>query len=80
MAQLLGTYAAVFSAENAQKGLSLLKDKEGTEIAAPIVTLVDDPFYEKSAMPFCAFSSSCSPVSSPLTRYMVKGRTPTLAS
>ena len=28
MAQLLGTYAAVFSAENAQKGLSLLKDKE----------------------------------------------------
>ena len=51
MAQLLGTYAAVFSAENAQKGLSLLKDKEGTEIAAPIVTLVDDPFYEKSAMP-----------------------------
>ena len=51
MAQLLGTYSAVFSAENAQKGLSLLKDKEGAEIAAPIVTLVDDPFYEKSAMP-----------------------------
>jgi len=51
MAQLLGTYAGVFSAENVQKGLSLLKDKEGTAIAAPIVTLVDDPFYAKSAMP-----------------------------
>lgn len=51
MSQLLGTYAGVFSAENAQKGLSLLKDKEGTAIAAPIVTLVDDPFYAKSAMP-----------------------------
>lgn len=51
MSQLLGTYAKVFSAENAQKGLSLLKDKEGTAIASPAVTLVDDPFYEKSAMP-----------------------------
>lgn len=51
MSQLLGTYAGVFSAENAQKGLSLLKDKEGETVASPIVTLVDDPFYEKSAMP-----------------------------
>ncbi|MDE6259565.1 MAG: TldD/PmbA family protein [Oscillospiraceae bacterium] len=51
MSQLLGTYAGVFSAENVQKGLSLLKDKEGETIAAPIVTLVDDPFYAKSAMP-----------------------------
>ncbi len=51
MALLLEAYAEVFSAENAQKGLSLLKGKEGTAIAAPLVTLVDDPFYEKSAMP-----------------------------
>lgn len=51
MSQLLGVYSAVFSAENVQKGLSLLKDKEGTEIAAPIVTLTDDPFYEKSPLP-----------------------------
>ncbi len=51
MAQLLGTYAGIFSAENVQKGLSLLKDKEGSTVAAPIVTLVDDPFYDKSAMP-----------------------------
>ena len=51
MAQLLGTYSGIFSAENAQKGLSLLKDKEGTAIAAPVVTLVDDPFYEGNVMP-----------------------------
>ena len=51
MSMLLAVYSAVFSAENVQKGLSLLKDKEGETIAAPIVTLVDDPFYEKSAMP-----------------------------
>ena len=51
MSQLLGTYAGVFSAENVQKGLSLLKDKEGETIAAPSVTLVDDPFYKDSAMP-----------------------------
>lgn len=51
MSQILGTYYVVFSSENAQKGLSLLKDKEGTAIAAPAVTLADDPFYEKSAMP-----------------------------
>ena len=51
MSQLLATYSGIFSADNVQKGLSLLKDKEGTSIASPIVTLVDDPFYEKSAMP-----------------------------
>lgn len=40
---LLGTFSSVFSAEAVQKGLSLLKGKLGEEIAAPIVTLVDDP-------------------------------------
>ena len=43
MASMLSTYASVFSAEAAQKGLSLLKDKEGEKIAADIVTLTDDP-------------------------------------
>ncbi len=51
MSQLLATFSPVFSAENVQKGLSLLKDREGTEIAAPIVTLIDDPFYEKAPLP-----------------------------
>lgn len=51
MTQLLGTYAGVFSAENALKGLSMLKGKEGEVIAAPCVTLVDDPFYAENPMP-----------------------------
>ncbi|MBP3577871.1 MAG: hypothetical protein J6K15_07150, partial [Lachnospiraceae bacterium] len=34
MASMLSTYASVFSAEAAQKGLSLLKGKEGEKIAA----------------------------------------------
>lgn len=47
-AQLLTTYDSVFSAEAAQKGMSLLKDKEGGKIAADIVTVVDDPMHQKS--------------------------------
>ncbi len=43
MASMLSTYSSVFSAEAAQKGLSLLKGKEGEKIAADIVTLTDDP-------------------------------------
>lgn len=49
MSSLLRTYSDVFSAEAAQKGLSLLKDKEGEKIAADCVTLVDDPRYSGSA-------------------------------
>lgn len=48
MAKLLMTYADVFSAEAVQKGLSLLKDKEGEKIAADCVTLIDDPRYPGS--------------------------------
>ena len=44
-ADLLMAFAGVFSARNAQKGLSLLTGKEGEQIAADIVTLTDDPFY-----------------------------------
>ena len=43
MVSLLSTFAGIFSADAVQKGLSLLKDKEGEEIAASIVNLVDDP-------------------------------------
>ena len=43
MADLLSTFSSVFSADNAQKGLSLLAGKEGTAIASPAVTLIDDP-------------------------------------
>jgi PmbA protein len=43
MADLLGWFSSVFSAEAAQKGLSLLKGREGEIIAAPCLTLTDDP-------------------------------------
>lgn len=49
-AQLLTTYDSVFSAEAAQKGMSLLKDKEGEKIAADIVTIIDDPMYKDSTV------------------------------
>ncbi len=54
MADLLATFSPVFSSKNAQKGLSRLKGQEGEIIASPVVTLVDDPFYEKGLanMPF----------------------------
>ena len=48
MAKLLMTYSGVFSAEETQKGLSLLKDKEGEKIAADCVTIIDDPRYPDS--------------------------------
>ncbi len=59
-ASLLGTFSSIFSAENAQKGLSKLNGKEGEVIASPAVTLVDDPFYCDSAMPM-PFDSEGSP-------------------
>lgn len=43
MVSLLGTFSGVFNSEQAQKGLSLLKGKEGEIIASEIVTLIDDP-------------------------------------
>lgn len=48
MATLLHTYASVFSAEEAQKGLSLLQGKEGEKIAADFITITDDPLYKNS--------------------------------
>ena len=48
-ADLLATFSGVFSAEAAQKGLSLLKGREGSLIAAPCVTLRDDPHMPGSA-------------------------------
>jgi PmbA protein len=42
-ASLLAAHMSIFSAEAAQKGMSLLKDKEGSSIAAEKISLVDDP-------------------------------------
>ena len=43
MTDLLQTFCGIFSAENAQKGLSLLKGKLGEKVAADCVTIIDDP-------------------------------------
>lgn len=51
MANLLTTYASIFSAENAQKGLSLLKDKEGELIASELITITDDPVHKDALVP-----------------------------
>lgn len=40
---ILSTFSSVFSSKNAQLGLSLLAGKEGETIAAPCVTISDDP-------------------------------------
>ena len=54
MASMLATFGSIFSAEAAQKGLSLLKDKEGEQIATDILTLTDDPMKE-DALVKCTF-------------------------
>ncbi|MDR0928810.1 MAG: TldD/PmbA family protein [Oscillospiraceae bacterium] len=46
MSSLLAVFSGIFSAEAAQKGLSLLNGKEGETIAAPCVTLIDDPLMQ----------------------------------
>jgi PmbA protein len=48
--QFLSAFSSVFSAKNAQLGLSLLAGKEGEAVAAPCVTLVDDPMREGCPM------------------------------
>lgn len=43
MVSLLQSFWSVFDADSAQKGISLLKDKEGEIIASDKVTLIDNP-------------------------------------
>lgn len=47
---LLSAFASVFSAKNAQLGMSLLNGKEGEKIASDVVTIVDDPMRKDSPM------------------------------
>ncbi len=53
---ILSTFSPVFSAKNAQQGLSLLAGKEGEIVAAPCVTISDDPDREgaSASAPFDA--------------------------
>ncbi len=55
-ADLLQTFSSVFSAEAAQKGLSLLAERVGEAIAGSNVTIVDDPLLAQgpSSVPFDA--------------------------
>ncbi len=46
----LSTFSPVFSAKNAQHGLSLLAGKEGETVAASCVTVTDDPMREGCPM------------------------------
>ena len=50
MRDLLSAFSSVFSAKNAQMGLSLLKGREGEQIANEKITLVDDPMREGCSM------------------------------
>ena len=51
MSDLLQVFSGMFSAERARKGLSRLAGQEGCAIAAPCVTIVDNPFHPDSPMP-----------------------------
>lgn len=48
-AELLKTFSGAFCADNVQKGLSLLKGKEGSIIASEKITLVDNPLLKDAA-------------------------------
>ena len=48
-ATLLSTFAGIFSADNAQRGLSRLKGREGEMIADACVTIMDNPHRAGSA-------------------------------
>lgn len=45
-ASLVGAFSSVFSAEDVQKNLSIMKGKLNEKVASKLVTLVDNPFLE----------------------------------
>ncbi|NLI53192.1 MAG: TldD/PmbA family protein [Clostridiales bacterium] len=56
---LLAAFASMFSADEAQKGCSLLAGKEGRQIASELVTLWDDPFDEVAPRAFDGEGTPC---------------------
>eukprot|EP00828_Plagiopyla_frontata_P010998 TRINITY_DN16024_c0_g1_i3.p3 TRINITY_DN16024_c0_g1~~TRINITY_DN16024_c0_g1_i3.p3 ORF type:complete len:444 (+),score=99.57 TRINITY_DN16024_c0_g1_i3:1473-2804(+) len=54
MVSLISAFSSIFNAEQAQKGLSLLKGKEGEMIASKVVTFIDDPHLE-NGLGSCSF-------------------------
>ena len=59
LADLLRAFSPMFSAEQAQKGCSLLAGKEGALLAAPLVNLADDPFDPVSPRAFDGEGTPC---------------------
>ena len=61
MRSLLSTFSGIFSAENAQKKMSLLEGREGETIASSCVTLMDDPLLPGgfATAPFDGEGSAC---------------------
>ncbi|NCB29739.1 MAG: TldD/PmbA family protein, partial [Clostridia bacterium] len=59
MSDLLSAFSPMFSADQAQKGYSLLAGKEGQEIANSIVTIWDDPFDPVAARAFDGEGTPC---------------------
>ena len=53
MRSLLSAFSSVFSAKNAQMGLSLLAGKEGQTVASEVLTLTDDPAREGASLKTC---------------------------
>lgn len=51
---LLTAFSPIFSADNAQKGLSLLANKEGEVIGSSLLTIVDDPLHPEAPRAFDA--------------------------
>ena len=51
-ADLFGAFVRVFSADEAQHQMSPFAGKLGEKIAADVITIVDDPFYEKNPRAF----------------------------
>ena len=47
---LFATFSGIYSGKKAMLGLSLLAGKENTQIAAPCLTIYDDPFYPGNTM------------------------------
>jgi len=60
---LMTAFAPMFSADEAQRGRSLLAGKEGQRIASEIVTLTDDPFDPVAPRAFDGEGTPCAPKS-----------------
>ena len=56
---LLSAFSSMFSADEAQKGCSLLANKEGESIASSLVTLTDDPFDPAAPRAFDGEGTPC---------------------